>query len=580
MSATALTALTPGVGRQRASLANLGVFTRFTLRRNWVRFLVWFLVIVGMLAFIVDYYQTLFVTQTALDDFVNTVNQPSLMFMVGIISNPISIGGATWCKAWMFLSMMLGIGVVFLMTRNLRGDEDEGRAELVRSYPLGIHSRLAASVVLMSALSIVVAVFSGLVLAAMSPLTVGGQPILNAAGGTMPQGQLVEGAWVFGISIGLMGLLGVGVGALTNEIFPSSSAANGAGAGLFAVFYVIRMIGDLYSTADPAARTLDSHWAVWVSPIGWAERMDPWGANAWGLAIPVIVLAAVLVVIAWFIQVRRDLDASWVRSGVGSPRASTFIRRPWGMGVRLQWVWLIVWTLGVVLFGFIIGSVIPTMKTMLEQSTMGGLGTLTMTVDGLTRMLMLPMLALIVGIFTAWSSTMLRADEAHGVLESQLAGSVGRVSWALQRLAVTWVMTVILLLLVGACLGLSYTGLDGATVGLGTVLGTALMYLPACLFLSSVFVLGMGLWPRAAVGVTWAVVGALWAIMIIGLALRIPQSVLNVMPFNVATPNSGGAMFWIPNTGSEWLPIIVLLAVAVVFTVVGLIGFRRRNIPV
>ena len=548
--------VTPRVGSQRQSLANFAVFTRFTLRRNWVRFLVWFLIIVGMLAFIFDYYKTLFVDPAALQDFVDTVHSPSLLAMVGIITNPASIAGATWCKYWMFGSLMLGIGVVFLMTRNLRADEDQGRAELMRSTPLGIHSRLAASVVLMSALSLVIGVFSALVLQGMTadPASVQSLTAVDSVGAA------ATGAWVFGLSIAAIGLLGVGIGAVVNELAPSSGAANGIGIAVFGVFYILRMGGDLNSNA-----------LTWVSPMGWAEKMDPYGANRWWPFLLVIVLTVVLAGLAWLLQSGRDLDASLLPQRGGKATASGMIQQVWGLGLRLQRGSIIGWAIGLFIFVLMIGSVIQALMDLLKQANLSGeMGAATASTDALVGVFV-GMIALAISVFAAQSATTLRTDEAHGVLESQLAGGIGRISWALQRLAITLVMTIVFLLFSGILLGASYGSLIDDMSKVGATVAAFLVYLPACLVVAALFVLGFGWWPRYTVMITWIVVGILWAFMILGLALPIPEAVLNAMPFN-ATPQ-------ILSQDMKWTPVLILTLVVVVLTLVGLLGFRRRNVP-
>ena len=530
---------------QRHSLESLGIFTAFTLRRNWVRCLVWVLIIVGMLEFIIDYYKQLFTDKSQLQAFVDTVHSPSLLAMVGIISNPVSIGGAVWCKYWMFGSLMLGIGVLFLMTRNLRGDEDEGRAELMRAYPLGIRVRLASSVICMTALCVVIGVLSGLVI---------------SFGGVTDAGDAVQGSWILGISIGAVGLLGVGIGAVVNEICPSSGAANGTGIAVFAVFYIIRMMGDLRSD-----------WLVWASPIGWGQKMDPWGANRWWLLAPVIVLSLILVAVAWVIESRRDLGESLARQGRGAADASRLLTRVWGMGLRLQRGSLIGWGVGMIVFSLLMGSILSSVSDLFGDMDLAGLDALGNGLDAITGGLLIPLLCLAIGVFAAQSATSLRSDEARGVLESQLAGKIGRVSWALQRLAVTVVAVAVMLVVTGLCLGMSYGALVSDMSKVPLLVGAFLAYLPACLFTASVFVLGFGWWPRFSVAVTWIVVGALWAVMIIGVALRIPQWLLDILPFNV-TPQ-------IPAEPMDWPPVIILALIALCLTAIGLVGFRRRNIP-
>ena len=576
MSTALAVARTPGVGTQNDTLANMGTYLMFTLKRNWVRFVVWFVLVVGMLAFIATYYQGLFAGDAGakeLQTFVQTVNSPALLSMVGLITHPVSIAGATWCKAFMMSALMLGIGIVFLMTRNLRADEDQGRAELVRAYPLGIHSRLAASVILMSALSIVIGVFTALVMSSLNLCELNGQAMCANPG---------PSAWVFGLSLTGAGLVGVGIGALTNELAPSSGSANGMGTGLFGLFYLMRIIGDVQTTWTPGVsadgfQTMTpsgwGQWLTWVSPIGWSQKMDPWGANlVWPLLLSV-AFTAVLVALAWALQSRRDLGDSIAPERTGKANASRTLTTVWGLGARLQRGSLIGWFIGVFVFAAVFGSVTTAMHDLLTSANLAGIDNLHLTTNLLSVVanLFMPLLALVVSIFAAQSATMMRSDESRGVLESQLGTSVGRTSWVLQRLAVTFVAVLILLFICGLALGSTFDSLVPDANQMWPIIGSFYAYVPACMIVAGIFVLGFGWWPRFSVAVTWIVIGALWVIMIVGLAVPIPKAVLDAMPFN-ATPK-------VPYDAMNWPPVLWLTLVTVVFIVLGLVGFRRRNVP-
>ena len=147
MNATVLSGALAWQGKPKATTAGIGAYLRFIWRRNWVRGLVWLIVIAGMVGYIADFYKGTFTTIESLKAFASLAQSPGLAAMVGVIDNPATLGGAIWCKGFMFLSLMLGIGMAYLVTRNLRGDEDAGRLELMRAYPLGLHTPLVASVV-------------------------------------------------------------------------------------------------------------------------------------------------------------------------------------------------------------------------------------------------------------------------------------------------------------------------------------------------------------------------------------------------------------------------------------------------
>ena len=93
----------------------------------------WWVVLVGLFAYVEAYYHDIFDTQAALDDFAAVSNVPSIKALTGLAAAPNTLGGAVWTKIWMTCALSLALGVVFLVTRNGRADEELGRTELLRS---------------------------------------------------------------------------------------------------------------------------------------------------------------------------------------------------------------------------------------------------------------------------------------------------------------------------------------------------------------------------------------------------------------------------------------------------------------
>ena len=138
MTATTLL-VAPAVRRPATdTLAGAGTMLRLVLRRNRVRLAVWWVVLVGLFAYVGAYYKTLFNTQAALDDFAALSNTPGIKALTGLAAAPNTLGGAVWTKIWMTCALSLAFGVVFLVTRNGRADEELGRTELLRSRMLGL----------------------------------------------------------------------------------------------------------------------------------------------------------------------------------------------------------------------------------------------------------------------------------------------------------------------------------------------------------------------------------------------------------------------------------------------------------
>jgi len=257
------------------------------------------------------------------------------------------------------------------------------------------------------------------------------------------------------------------------------------------------------------------------------------------------------------------MSASLVEAGNGPARATKITQTVPGLAFRTQRASIIVWLIGLALFGAMIGAVVNKMADVV-----GGVSGLAGETGDAIAVHIFFMLPLAISIFAVQSAMALRSDEDRGVMESQLAGGVSRIGWACKRLAVTLVAVLIMMLLVGYTVG--YMWSQAVTDPSKTVeaLKAVFAHLPAVILMLGVPVLGFGWWPRQAGTVSWIVVGAMWVLAIVGLTV-LPESVTRLLPF------AGGPFY--PDI--NWLKEGLFLVVGIVFIVAGLIGFRRRDIP-
>jgi ABC-2 type transport system permease protein len=101
------------------------------------------------------------------------------------------------------------------------------------------------------------------------------------------------------------------------------------------------------------------------------------------------------------------------------------------------------------------------------------------------------------------------------------------------------------------------------------LVGSSLALAPAVWVLVGVTVALFGLVPRAAPA-AWATLSASYLLAFLGPLLSLPDWVLDLSPFTHVP--------LLPAADFTAGPLIALTAVAAAFTVVGLIGFRRRDV--
>jgi ABC-2 type transport system permease protein len=517
---------------------------RLVVRRNRVRLAVWWVVLVGLFAYVEVYYRDILDTQAALDDFAAVSNVPSIKALTGLAAAPNTLGGAVWTKIWMTCAVALAIGVVFLVTRNGRADEEVGRTELLRSRSLGLHAGSAATALVTVGLS--VAVGAGIAL-------------VSALGGLDPSGAGITGSLVVGASLTGVGVVAVGVGAVAGQVATTSRGANALGSVVVAACYVLRMVGDLGDGR-----------LTWVSPLGWAQQMQPWGANRWWPLALLLLLGGALLALAARLEARRDFGAGLLPERGGHASAPPRYATPLGLGLRLQRGPILGWVATIVLSALLFGSVVQAMTDLLADAggavpdLVRGTG-----VDALLSLLVL-MIAMVTTVFAVQSAVSLRADEASGIVEPQLAGALSRPRWATQRLLIPAVGSALLLLAGGAVMGAGYGSIVGEADQTGRLALAALTYWPAVMVFVGIAVALFGWLPRLAIPLAWGVLTANWFVVLIGDALHLPGWVVDVLPFS-ATPYQ-------PLHPMSWTPVAVMTLVAAALVWAGVSRFARRDL--
>jgi ABC-2 type transport system permease protein len=365
-----------------------------------------------------------------------------------------------------------------------------------------------------------------------------------------------------GASVAGVGLFGLGVGAVAGQVATTSRGANALGAGVIMGCYVLRMIGDLGNGV-----------LTWASPIGWGQEMQPFAGNRWWPFLLLLLVAAALVALAAWIESRRDVGAGLIAERPGRASAPVRFASPLGLALRLQRASIIGWTITVLLSALLFGSIIEAMNDLLDDAA-GSMSTDFLRGSGVTALLAMlaSMIGLITAVFATQSAVSLRADEASGIVEPQLAGAVSRRRWAWQRLGIPIVGSAALLVIGGLTLGAVYGSVTGDTSQAGTMAGAALAYWPAVMVLVGVAVALFGWVPRVAVAGTWGVMAAMWFATMLGEVFGLPEWFVDALPF--------AAVPYVPYESMSWTPLVVMTTVAGALAWSGVERFCRRDVQV
>ncbi len=531
--------------RDGGSLTGTGAMIRLALRRDRLLLPVWILVFTVLAASSAAATAGLYPTRAARVAAAAAANAtPALVAMYGKIYDLANLGGIGMLKLTVLGAVLVAVLTAILTVRHTRAEEESGRLELMRAGVLGRSAPLAATLIVMMGASVVLGGLSAL--------------------GLIAGGLGMTSSLAFGLAWACAGVCFTGVAAVMAQITENARTATGLAMAVLGVSFFLRAIGD---TTDGWA------YVSWLSPIGWSQQIRPFGGDRWWVAIIPILFTVVAVSVALALNRHRDLGAGLVRPRPGPDRGAARLRSPRALAWRLQRGQLFAWMAAFALLGLVLGSMsagvgslidTPAAKVMITQ--LGGVNELTSAFLGAE----LGFVGIFVSVYGIQAALRMRTEETAFRVEPLLGTSVTRIGWCLSHLLIALTGSATLMLIVGVTAGLS----RGAAVGdvggtLATMLGASLVRLPAVWLLTGLAVALFGLLPRLVLA-AWAALVASAILGEFGSMMGLPDWVRDVSPFSHVPNLPGGTM--------EWTPTIILTVVAAALVLVGVAGFRRRDI--
>ena len=523
-------------------MTGLATMLRFALRRERVRIPVYVLVLVALIASTAAQSEQLYPTAASRADYVATVNgNPGLIAMVGPPYAVTSVGGDTAWQWGAFGAVVAALMSMFIVGRHTRGEEQSGRSELVRASVVGRDAPLAAAL----AVAVVAQVLMGAATA-----------LVMVAADTPAAGSIALGASLAGV-----GILFAGVAAVAVQVSQSTGGAYGLVGAVLGASFALRAAGDV------GDGTLS-----WLSPIGWGQAMRPYADERWWPLLLLLAFTVLLCAAAFALLARRDDGAGLLVPRPGPPHAAPTLARPAGLAFRLQRGALMGWAVGLFFGGLSIGLTAQDADSILGDSKevdelfAQAAGSL---VDNYLAVSLLSM-ALIGSGFALAAVLKMRTEETAGRLEPLLATALARPRWALGYVMVAAGGTVVVLAASGLGAGIADAANSDDLGRLPLLVGSSVAIAPAVWVLIGLAVALFGLVPRAVAAV-WGALAACYLAAFLGPLLGLPEWVMDVSPFTHVP--------LLPAAGFDVVPLLVLTFVAVALCGVGLVGFRRRNVP-
>lgn len=530
----------------RNHFANTKTLARFILRRDRVRAPIWILALVGISVILALSFPGLYPAGPERDILAETMKNPAMTSMLGpgYGLDDYHMGAVMAHQMMLFSAVAVAIMNILLAIRHTRADEEAGRIEVICSLPVGKLANAAATFFVLVLVNLILALTMGMALAVLGI-----------------EGMDLAGSLLYGAVLGITGVIFASVTILIAQLTETSRGAMGLSFAFMGLSYLLRAIGDLRREVLSL-----------LSPLGLVLRTQVYVNNYWW---PILVLAAasgLVVLVAFRINLNRDLEAGVIAARPGPSRASRFLLSPLGLTLRLQKTAIISWMIGMFVLGVSYGSVFGDIDAFFQTSDLFEL--LLPTTEGFslidkftsTLLAVLTMIGMVPVLLTILK---LRSEEKANRLEHLLARAMPR-----KTIMGSYMLVAVLLAIVVQVL--SVLGLWSAAAAvledpfsLGTTLLGGLSYLPVMWIMVGLAACLIAFAPKRT-SLIWLYLGYTFFVIYFGGLLQVPEWIVKLTPFGFV-PDVPLETMSLPLTSS-------LLVVAIGLALLGLKGYQKRDI--
>jgi ABC-2 type transport system permease protein len=508
---------TPAAPRSSGLTGTVGLL-RLQLRRDRVVLPLWMLLLSVPLATVyVGSIEAVYPTREGRAGLAATIMaSPAQRALYGNVYND-SLGAVGIWKASIF-HLLIAVAVILTVIRHTRADEETGRAELVDTCAVGRYANLTATLLMTGGAATATGLigFAGL---ATVDVPLAGSAAFCAA--------LVGSALVF-----------AGVAAVAAQLSPSARFARGLAFGVLGAAFALRAVG------DAGAEELS-----WLSPLGWSLQVRPYAGDRWWVLVLHLVTALVLIAVAYVLLARRDVGAGLLAERTGPSMAAPWLRGVFGLAWRLDRGSVLVWTVGLCLYGLLVGSVVHGVADEIGDSPVAHdivvrLGGVEALEDAFVTVAftMLAMLTSAMGVSLALR---LHQEEAGQRAEPLLAAAVSRSRWLASHLVIAVLATGVAMLATAWAVGLPYGVAAGdVNATMLQTLGTAAAQLPAVWLPIALTAAVFAVAPRFTPAV-WAVLASFVALYLLGSIAGFPQWLRNLEPFVHTAGLTPAPLLWL-----------------------------------
>lgn len=518
---------------------------KLIIRRERINSPIWIACLVGLTLAVTATFTTGFATDAERQAMIATVENPAMIAMLGPV-----YGTDNYTIGAMFTNMMLLftiLGVcfmnIFFVDRHTRRDEERGRVEVIRSLPV---SRLANLRVTMEA---------ALVLNALIALLTGvGLWTLQI------ESMTLNGALLYGAALGVSGLLFAAITALCAQLCTTSRGVIAYAMFVMFIMYILRGVGDIRS------ETLSR-----IIPLGLILRTQAFTANVWWPVFVVLVTAIAVTILAFYLDSIRDMGQGFIPAKPGRKTASALLTTSIGLSWRLVRMPFIAWLFGSFFLGASYGSVMGDIESFIKGNDMlmAAIGTVPgHSIVELFITMLMSIMAIVSTIPVLTVMLKLVSEEKHHRVEPILTRTISRMRLMSSYFVLAVITSIVIMVSTIAGLWMASSAVMKDPIAWSSMFEAMMVYLPAVLIMLGLAVFLIGWFPRYT-GIAWGYLGFSLFVVYIGRLMQLPDWIRKTAPYSHIPE--------IPVDTIHWPTLWVLTGIAIVFIVLGFIGYRKRD---
>jgi ABC-2 type transport system permease protein len=475
---------------------------------------------------------------------------PALGILYGQIKDLDSPVGYMVYRVPTFLALIASIWGLAAMTRLLRGQEEDGRWEMVLAG--NTSARHASWNIFLGFVGSMVVAF---VLTTLLSATAGLSKDVDISLGTSS---------LLALMILLPGLVFGAVGAFVSQLSVSRRKVFMYGIVLALVCFVLRGLGNAIS---------DLAWLKHITPFGWSELISPVSNTRGGWIALSVAVALFFVGLSVYLAGKRDIGEGFIPESTTVKPKYGLLGSPTALAFRQNLPQIVGWMIAAIGISSVMVAITnvavdattdtPELASAIAQ--LGGSGNLKVAFLGAGMMLT----ATILLIMATAGVASIRSSEAKNYLDTILTSPVRRSTWLINRLLLV-VATVVAVSIISALFTYAIAKTQGIPLEFGNFLLVSLALTGTSIFLIGVGTLLYGFLPRIASAFMYAVIAWSFIIDMISSAVKLDDWLANSSLLHYISQS--------PSKAPDWSTFAWLVSLGVIFAAIGIIRFTKRDI--